>query len=180
MFEDSDPWFLRPWSCDRADVLTDAAVELIAVGGTPALTMRGIAAQTRMSPSWLTDRFSNRTRMLAIIASSFGQRWVTWIGSRLPHLGMVALVPATDEEIVANRVWLALIELGRVEPVVGWRVASVRRDERALVTHRLGCRPGDPVLDEVMAMVDGLRAGMADPERPLHPMRARAILTAYG
>ena len=160
-------------------MLTDAAVELIAVGGTAALTMRAIAAQTRMSPSWLTDRFSNRSRMLAIIANVFGDRWVVWIRARQTQLGVMAMLPATDEEIIANRVWLALIELARVERGVAWRTASVRRDERVVVADLLRCRSGDLRIDHALAVVDGLRAAMADPDRPLHPERARAILTGH-
>jgi AcrR family transcriptional regulator len=179
MFPETDPWFLRPWSCDQPDVLTDAAFELIAEGGTSALTMRALAAQTRMSPSWITDRFTNRARMLAIIADIFGDRWVTWIRARVTTSGIAALLPATDEEIVANRVWLALVELGRVAREVGWRTSAVRRDERAVVARLLACRSGDLRVDDVLAMVDGLRAGMADPERSLHPDRARTILSTH-
>jgi AcrR family transcriptional regulator len=179
MFAEPDPWFLTPWSCDQPDILTDAAFELIAEGGTPALTMRAIAGRTGMSPSWLTDRFTNRARMLAIIAQVFGDRWIAWIQARLPERGALALLPSSDEEVVATRVWLALVELGRIEQGVAWRMAALRRADQAFVANLLGCRSDDLKVDEVIAVVDGLRAAIADPELPLRPRRAQTILRTY-
>jgi AcrR family transcriptional regulator len=179
MFPEPDPWFRRPWSCDQPDVLTDAAFELIAEGGTPALTMHAVAARTGMSPSWLTDRFTNRARMLAIIASVFGDHWTVWIQARLNDHGLLAMLPTDDDGVVATRVWLALVELGRIEQGVAWRTAAVRRDERAIVARLLGPEATADKIEEVVAVIEGHRAGIADPERPLPPSRASAILRAH-
>ena len=153
MFLDSyvqpEPWFLRPRSCDQPEIVTDAAFELIAEGGTAALTMRALARQPRMSPAWLADRFTNRARMLVIITRVFGVRWRWSIQARLRPLGLGALLPTDDEGVVGTRVWLALVELGRA---------------------------ADDQVDSVVALVEGLRAMIADPLRPLSPARASAIL----
>lgn len=182
MFPDSyvqpEPWFLRPRSCDQPEIVTDAAFELIAEGGTAALTMRALARHTRMSPAWLSDRFTNRARMLAIITRVFGVRWTWWIQARLRPLGLGALLPNDDESVVATRVWLALVELGRVDDGVALRVADVRREERAIVTVLLGRAPDVDQVDATVALVEGLRAMTADPLRPLSPARAGAILRA--
>ena len=175
LFEE-DSWFVKPWSLDDADLLGDAAFDLVADAGHGALTLRAVARRMGISQSWLSDRFDNRARMLAIATGVIGERWVTWISARSRYLGIAAFLPDTDEGVVATRVWLALVELGRVEEQTGWRVAQVRSDERSLWRLLLGASTSDQLLDELVALTDGLRAAIADPVGPLRPRRARDLL----
>ncbi len=176
VFDPNDSWFVKPWSLDDADLLGDAAFGLIAEGGHAALKLRAVAGRMGISQSWLSDRFGNRARMLAVATGVIGERWFTWISARSRYLGIAAFLPDDDEGVVATRVWLALVELGRVEEQTAWRVNHVRREERSLVRHLLG--PAEPAqrVDELVALKDGLRAAIADPVAPLRPRRARALL----
>lgn len=176
LFEPEDSWFVKPWSLDDADLLGDAAFDLIAEAGHGALTLRAVAKRMGISQSWLSDRFHNRARMLAIAAGVIGERWATWVGARSRYLGIAAFLPDTDEGVVATRVWLALLELARVEEQTAWQVAHVRREERSVLRHLLGATASAARLDELTALVDGLRTAIADPIDPLRPRRARALL----
>ncbi len=175
MFEPDDSWFLKPWSLDDADLLGDAAFGLVAEAGHAALTLRAVARRMGISQSWLSDRFDNRARMLAIATGVIGERWFTWIHARSRYLGIGAFLPDTDEGVVATRVWLSLVELGRVEELTAFRVDHVRADERSLLRGLIGST-GPQHLDELMALTNGLRAAIADPVDPLRPRRARELL----
>lgn len=176
LFQPEDSWFVKPWSLDDADLLGDAAFGLVAEAGHAALTLRVVARRMGISQSWLSDRFDNRARMLAIATGVIGERWATWVSARSRYLGIAAFLPDTDEAVVATRVWLALVELGRVEEQTAWRVAHVRHDERSVLRHLLGPSESEQRLDELTALTDGLRAAIADPIHPLRPRRARAVL----
>lgn len=171
-----DSWFLKPWSLDDADLLGDAAFDLVAESGHAALTLRAVARRMGISQSWLSDRFENRARMLAIATGVVGDRWFTWISARSRYLGIGAFLPDSDEGVVATRVWLSLIELGRVEEQTAFQVEHVRRDERSLLRHLRGPATAEKQLDELVALTNGLRAGIADPLSPLRPRQARALL----
>jgi hypothetical protein len=173
---DDDSWFVKPWSLDDAELLGDAAFHLVAEAGTGALTLRAVASRMGISQSWLSDRFDNRARMLAIATGVIGERWSTWVSARSRYLGIAAFLPDTDEGVVATRVWLGLVELGRVEEQTAWRVAHVRHEERSVLRHLLGATESDQRLDELTALTNGLRAAIADPIDPLRPRRARALL----
>jgi hypothetical protein len=157
-------------------LLGDAVFDLVAGGGHGALTLRKVASRMGIRQSWLSDRFDNRARMLAIATGVIGERWSAWIGARSGRLGIAAFLPDSDDGVVATRVWLALVELGRVEEQSAWRVAQVRRDERSLLSRLRGPAEPDQRIDELLALVDGLRAAIADPIHPLRLDRARGLL----
>lgn len=176
LYEPDDSWFLKPWSLDDADLLGDAAFDLVAEAGHAALTLRAVARRMGISQSWLSDRFENRARMLAIATGVIGDRWSTWVMARSRYLGIGAFLPDTDEGVVATRVWMSLTELGRVEEPTAFQVEHVRREERSLLLGLLGPATPEPHLDELVALTNGLRAAIADPIAPLRPRRARALL----
>lgn len=173
---DDESWFVKPWFLDDANVLGDAAFGLVAEGGHAALTLRAVARKMGISQSWLSDRFDNRARMLAIATGVIGDRWSIWIRARSRYLGIAAFLPDTDDAVVAARVWLALVELGRVEQQTAWRVEQVRNAERALLGQLLGRYEPTLRVEAVTALIAGLRVAIADPECPMPPRRARELL----
>jgi AcrR family transcriptional regulator len=105
---------LRPDSADYADILGDVAIGLIAEGGMPAITMRSLAEQFRVTPQRVHSAFGDRAHLERVLMIVFIRRWRAWIARREPRDGVFALLPSTTDEIVWSRVWLALCELARV------------------------------------------------------------------
>ncbi len=160
-----ESWALRFNSALRSDLLTDAAVELVARGGPADLTIRRIAQQADMSPAWVMDRFGSRAQVLAIVTDVFAERWLRWIGGRA-RSGVVALLPEREDDVLATRVWLSFVEFAHVEPAVTGPIKRVAEFERGLAESA-----------ELQALVDGLRRHLTHPVAPMAIGQAQEILT---
>jgi AcrR family transcriptional regulator len=170
----------------RSDSVALAVGRLIATAGVPALSLRAVAAASGVSPSGLVAQFGGRDRMLEVSAGILGRARIEAILRRRGE-GVLAFLPASDDSVVDTRVWLGVCELGRGHVGVGYRVSATRREERQLLGWVLDGAPdrvdgealGDDDLDTLMAVVDGLNAGLCDPDDPLHLSRARGLLAAH-
>jgi len=168
---------LRPNSERQRDIVTDYAIGMVAEQGRAALTVRGLAKRIRVAPPAIQQWVGPRARMLETIAATFGQGWMQWGWRRTIKDGPDALLPTTPEEVTWTRVWLALLELGRVEPEVGEVVAVFREQERALLAHVLpDIRDDADRLVLALALVDGLRVAVCQPPCSVDPERARDLL----
>ncbi len=162
---------LRPDSADRLEIVTDSAIGLLRLHGAAGLTMRRIANDCEMTIGWLTNRFENKDQLLSLVAMTVGQRWLRWITGRVGEMGILALLPDSEESVPALHVWLTLLNLGREHEGVGAHTASVRTEERVwvatLVRQGPAHHPSPDEVNSMVAVVDGLRVALCSPDDPL-------------
>lgn len=104
--------FLRLDSASREDMLTDAAVHVLAAGGAVGLTLRAVADWLNVTPARVSQMVS-RHQLPYLVTVRFVQRWSSWVEYQRWRHGVHALLPAEPDEIAGVRVWLALTELAR-------------------------------------------------------------------
>ena len=95
-----------------------------------------------------------------------------WIQRRAFRDGPVSLLPLTTDEVGWTRVWQAVLELARLDDDVATCVGAAVEFERFMVERAVP----DEDVDEVMALVDGLRQAVARRLNPMDPAHAREIL----
>jgi len=180
----SDQGMLRPSSVNRGDIVTDLVIDLIAEGGSHAVTLRGLADRVGVTSAGLVQWFGNTDRMWEVMAATYGDRWIAFLqdpmrfrrgGPLLPSTAthrVHGLLPATDEEVIWTRVWLALVEVGRHRHRVGVVIDRVETEECAVIARLLGREPDLMDVDATAAMVRGLRHAICAPELPIPVRRA--------
>lgn len=177
---------LRQYSADRGDMVTDCALELLAEGGSPAVTLRSLADRIGASSPGVLSWFGTTDRMWQVIAGHCGQRWIELQQNpyRAQPLRPPAatdrvhgLLPGTDDEVVWTRVWLALVEVGRHRDSVGAVIGHIETDERHVARRLL--LESDIHEDALLALVRGLRHAICAPTRPLPVRRAHELLAEW-
>ena len=141
-----------------------------------AVTTRAIAAESGVSIATLAHQFTNRERLLGLMAGMFGTDLIARTGDRTRSEDALAFLPAADDDLTDARVWLAWLELGRSDPAIAGRVAHLRGQERLLLGAVLERRFDAVSLDCAHALVDGLRAAVCAGDDPMPVERARSAL----
>jgi AcrR family transcriptional regulator len=176
---------LRPDSSNRRDIVTDSAIALIIEGGVPAVTFGALGRLVGLTPQAIHLWVGTRARLVEWITATFAQRWSQWTEGRSYEHAALALLPMTEEELGWTRVLLALEEQVRIQPELAPILAGMRQDERDLlgrVYPELAVRAdgadqdGPDLADQLLLLIDGLRAAMCRPETACPPRCARAIL----
>jgi AcrR family transcriptional regulator len=186
---DDDP-FLSVNSIAYADLVTDAAVQLIGERGLRALSQRAIAHWIDVTPQAVAAQYGSRARLLEVVLGTFAGRWVTWNRQApwMTHLPVVRL-PETPHEVRGCRVWFSLVEFaagsaraGDDAPsgIIEWAVAEEREHVRRSLRERIPREPDDDDLDVVMALGQGLRMGLLAPVPTLDLERAKGLLGRHG
>ena len=163
----------------RAGALALAVNELLVTDGIPGLTLRRIAAVSRVSPGSMIHHLGGKDRLLSLSAGLTGRALREEIQRRSWEEGVLAFLPNGDEGVLNTRAWLAWIELGRSDPVVEIPVSRARREERALLAETLDFRLTRDDLDILVAVIEGLRDAVCAPSRPLPPTRAGELLERH-
>ncbi len=167
--------FLRLDSANREDMLTDAAVNVLAGEGAVGLTLRAVADWLKVTPARVSQMVSRR-QLPYVVTARFAQRWSSWVEYQRWRHGVHALLPAEADEIAGVRVWLALTELARSRPDLA-EVLDLSRDrERAALADIDGVALEPHEVDLVLATADGLRVGLCRVEGLSIPA-ARKTLT---
>ncbi|GAB2974464.1 hypothetical protein [Nocardioides montaniterrae] len=184
-----------------ADELTNGAVLLLEGAGAARLSISVAASRLRMTRQGLTEQLKMEGRrwsmegspvalMHEIVILTFGQRWLSWSCS----VGMQAwwgdrgappslVLPATEDERCAVRIWHALRRLAEAdrldgEPGPADEVARIRALEVEQIRDRLG--PGDECLPwgqglALLAVTDGLQLAVSDPVAPMPLAAAKDV-----
>lgn len=131
-----------------------------------------------VSPPSLLQHYGNREHLIRVAAFRTSRTRLRDIERRRDYEGILAFLPADDDGVVAAREWLAWCELWRAEPSIGGAMSDAHEWERALLASTLDYGPadGDDLVDRATALVEGLRARICLPERPLPLPRARELL----
>ena len=153
--------FLRLDSASTEDMLTDAAVHVLAAKGATGLTIRAVAEWLRVTPPRVSQ-LATRDHLIEVVTARFGIRWMNWIEHRRWREGALALLPAEPDEVAGVRVWLALAELARFNPRPAELLAYTRGREQVLVADLLEVEPDSADVTLVLATAQGLRAGLCE------------------
>jgi len=167
-----DHAFFRLNSCSTDDMLTDAAVHVLAHKGAVGLSLKAVADWLRVTPSRVSQ-LTNRDQLMIVVTARFANRWLDWIEPRRWREGALALLPARAEEVAGVRVWLGLCELARERPDLAEFIERVRRRERALLDD---LDLDDRQVDLVLATVEGLRVRVCETGGALSVEDARSTL----
>lgn len=149
---------------------------LLARGGPPAVTLRGIAREVRCSASGLIHHFDNLERLLMIVADLTADAHLHDISRRQWCDGVAAFLPERIEDIVDARIWLGWLEMARSYESVERVVSRARDTELELLAEAAGLDVHAEELPGLRATVDGLRQAITMPHRPLALKRAQMIL----
>lgn len=161
-------------SANYVDMLTDAAIHIVRDHGMGGLTVRAVADWLGVRPPAVSQR-TTRQQMLADVVALFCVRWSAWVRDRSRTEGVFALLPATDEDVAAVRVLLAVVEHARHDESAAAKVAEIAAGERAVLERCAEVtEPSD--LEWVEALVNGLRAAVCAPQSPMSAERAREVL----
>jgi AcrR family transcriptional regulator len=163
----------------RTDALIVAAFRIICRDGLRGLTLRAVAAESRVSAAGIVHHFGGRERMDRVLARTFAHRWTEQIAGLARTQGAHAFLPADDEERQHFRVWLAWLELSRTEPSLAANLSGVRNEQRKILDWVSEWTHDEPGLDLLVAVVEGLASGLCAPGEPLSIPRARAALDRY-
>lgn len=120
---------------DRFQDLLDVAVDLLADGGLPRLSMRTIADGLRVRASVVQHYYGTKSRILGLVTFHLWRRRRRLMTLRRPE-GVSALLPRTDDELRTMNAWLAMLEVARYDASVAHQLAA-RDDEERIVVDRL-------------------------------------------
>lgn len=184
-----DEPFLRPYASSTADMLTDAAVNLLRTRGVDTLSVGALARAINVSPQAVLKDYP-RARVIELLCIGFGRRWEAWTGPDLAH-DLPTRLPRIEGERHGVRVHRALLELARAEQVRGrpspcLMLAGLLEREQSALRYELrqlsSRRVTDDELAQVHALVTGLRLALTDgpdEERTMTWERAVAVLRRH-
>ncbi|MGB0100318.1 MAG: TetR/AcrR family transcriptional regulator, partial [Nocardioides sp.] len=174
---------------NRTGEVLRSADRILLERGITGLTLRAIAAETRISLGSLTSHYDNRRRLLHLLAMRSGHAWVTGIAERIWSDGVRAFLPATDDDsaeehdfqhtVAGTRVWLSWCELARSAPELRGTVGDVRLEERALLDRATERRLDVDDLDIALGLAHGLRAAVCAGDEPMPLAHARRLLDTH-
>lgn len=171
------PEFLRLGSGHPDDMLTDAAVCVLAERGAAGLTHRALADWLHVSSARVSQLVS-RDRLPFVVTARYVERWCGWVEFRRLFDGVFAMLPSHPAELPGLRVWLALGEIARGREDVAELMDVARRREREALLHIVGAPLRASEVDLVVATTDGLRSALGRTTHPATITEARSTLDA--
>lgn len=163
----------------RAGTLASAANDLLVTDGIPGLTLRKIATVSRVSAGSILHHLGDKNRLLSLSAGLTAQAFQDEIERRRWLEGVGAFLPEADDDVLITRAWLAWVELARSDDAVEPPVTRALQSQRELLAGTLDHSLQREDLDLTVAVIEGLRAAICAPVRPMPPRRARALLLRH-
>lgn len=161
---------------ERTADLVRSVNHLLATGGPRALSLRRIAGTIGISPSSLIHHYGSVDHLLRVSAFHTGKARLRDLERRWPGEGLLAHLPASPDDVVDARVWLAWCELWRSEDGLEPTVAEARDAERALLARQLDYALDRDGLDAMVALAEGLTTACCHPVGPMPVPRARTLM----
>jgi AcrR family transcriptional regulator len=162
----------------RAGALVTAVNDILIDSGPAGLTMRNIAQTSGVSTSSIYGQMGSREHLLRVAAARTARGRLDPLRAESGFDGVLAFLPRSGEELLDTRAWLAWLELWRSEDFLGRWIAESREEERGLLARLTEYEWRRPELDELLALIDGLRVAVCAPSRPMRLEVAREILAA--
>lgn len=161
---------------DRVAVLTRAVNHILATEGPSGVTMRAVAHHSGVSTSSIAHHLGGREHLLRVCCHRAARTRLQDVSDSVRRSGPVGALPESDADVLDTRTWLAWVSLIGLVPGLGRSVTETRIGESAVVWRSLGSDAVRHRMDEVMALVHGLREAMCRPEDPQPTVEARACL----
>ena len=162
----------------RTGVLVRAINDILIEFGPAGLTMRTHRRGQRSQPVVDLRQMGSREHLLRVAAGTTCRAAWPRCGPRAATGGISAFLPRDDDEVLDTRAWLAWLELWRVEDFLGRWIAECRADERGLLAQVTDYQLLRSELDELLALIDGLRTAICAPTGPMRLETAREILSS--
>src|SRR3954470_21593201 len=162
---------------NRTGILVQAVNDILIESGPAGLTIRNIAKVSGVGPSSIYEQMGSREHLLRVAAGRTTKARTASLRVESAIHGMPAFLPREPEEVLDTRAWLAWLELWRVEDFLSRWIAESRADERALLARATDYQLVRNELDELLALVDGLRTAICAPVEPMRLETAHGILT---
>ncbi|MDN5895728.1 MAG: hypothetical protein L0H93_17100, partial [Nocardioides sp.] len=144
----------------RADALIAAVNHILSTEGLPGLTIRRVAQVSRVAASSVLHHLGSRERLLAVSASHTARnrrhRFLAAEAGYGEPRGLLALLPASPDEVVDARIWLAWLELWRCDPAIAPIFDHHMIQMRGLLAELTGHRFAPDKLSATLALADGL------------------------
>ena len=163
----------------RAGTLAAAVNELLVTEGIPGLTLRKIAAVSRVSTGSILHHLGDKNRLLSLAAGLTARGLQHDVEYRRWSEGVLAFLPADDDSVLNCRAWLAWVELARSDDAVEPPVTRARETQRGLLAASIDHRLARDDLDLTYALIEGLCTAICEPTRPMPPVRARELLARH-
>jgi DNA-binding transcriptional regulator YbjK len=160
----------------RTGALVMAVNHLLAEGGPRAVSLRAVAAVSRVSASSIIHHLGSMEHLMRVSAHWTGRARSEQQSYRWHDEGLLAHLPRSPDHVVDARVWLAWCELWRSEPGLETTLQEARDHERAQLAGRLDFTLARDELDVLVALIDGLTVAVCRPRGPMPTEHARALL----
>lgn len=160
----------------RTGTLVAAVNHLLVEEGPTALTMRRIAAVSRVSTSSILHHFDRRSRLLEVAAARTAKARLLDIHDRLPRCGLRAFLPETERDLPDARAWLGWLSMWWQGGPGGRSITEARDRELATIARAYRYRLSRDDLDLAVALLDGLLIGVCRPVDAMSLEDAEAVL----
>ena len=166
------------WFMDRLDSIVIATLRLVLRGAVTGPSLRAVATEAGISPAGVVHHFGSADRLWGLVA----QRWAeerALVHARVRDgRSVVALLSETPAGVDDQVFDFALAVIARGHSGVARALTGLREAERARLS---GALPdlGERELDQLIALIEGLRFAMGLPEGALPISRARAALENF-
>lgn len=186
---DLPPGLFAPYSGRYADLVTDAAIPLLARHGHGGVTLKSLADAMGMTAPGVRRWFGSIDGTWSAIARTFGQRWSGWLGrvlERAPDRFASGadttdlVLPQTPEELAAARAWSSMLDRALLDERLAAVMAFWEHHEEGAMALLLSRHRGElsdsPELTACVALARGLRHAMIAGDEPLALDEARTAL----
>lgn len=163
---------------DRLDSLLGAMYDLVVARGVTGPSLRAVANHAGISPAGVIQHFGSGAQLWGTAT----WRWVahreSWATRVHDRASIVELLAQTPIEVSDQAFDFALAAIARGHADVARALTALREGERARLRRTLPDL-GECDLDQLVAVVEGLRFAMSLPEDALPIARARAALQDF-
>lgn len=160
----------------RTLAVLESANRILLRDGPSRLSLRAIAAETRISLGALTSHYENRRRLLQLLAVISAKQWVDLMGERVGRLGPIGTLPLGDEPLDRWTLWLMWSDIARSFDVVRGQVFNPWQEERNILWHWAGWKFAVESVELLLAAVHGLQRQVCAAFDPMPVARAHELL----
>jgi TetR/AcrR family transcriptional repressor of bet genes len=163
---------------ERRRQIAEAVLRVIATRGMEAVSLRDVAAEADVSMGMVQHYFTSKNEMLIFACSHMLDRTRQAIATRIADLGedpdarsimrviLMAIVPQSEEERQASRIWVAFLARTVVDPELGTFLRDTWVDSHRFIADQIrllqrdglisGDRDPDCATAQALSLADGL------------------------
>lgn len=171
------PRYFNPW--DRDDALRWATEEILLERGPVRLSLRAVMQRAQISVGSGFYLVGGRDGLMRQVAADAIRKRLSELRQRIwPH-GLLAFLPANEDQLEDLRLWLTWADLLRSDPALRDLDTSAWAIELAALDEATGHTGSQDDLEALLATVWGLRHALTCRPPAMALERARGLLLAY-